>query len=399
VKIAYFDCFSGIAGDMILGALIDLGLSLAELQKELARLSLGGYHLETSPVTRGGIGGTCLEVIVEGVPEERHLADILDLIASSTLPQRVKERSQAIFQRLAAAEARVHRVRVDQVHFHEVGAVDAIVDVVGAVAGLELLSVGRVECSALNLGKGFTKSQHGILPVPAPATIELLQGVPVYSTNIPHELVTPTGAAITTELSARFGDLPPITLEKIGYGAGKADLPTPNLLRVILGEAEEPAAGYLTDRVTLLETNLDDMNPQFYDHVMERLFAAGALDVYLVPVQMKKNRPGVVLSVLAPEERAQALLAILLTETTTLGVRLRDMPRCCLERATRTVDTPCGQIRVKEARLGDRILHGSPEYEDCRRAATEHGVPIALVYDEARRRWMNMSWAQQGHEP
>lgn len=390
MKIIYFDCFSGIAGDMILGALIDLGLSLPNLQKELAKLSLGSYRLETSPVTRGGIGGIYLEVIVEETPEERRLVDILDLITGSTLSNRVKERSQAIFQRLAAAEARVHRIPVDQVRFHEVGAMDAIVEVVGAVAGLELLGVERVECSALNLGKGFTKSQHGVLPVPAPATMELLQGVPVYSTNIPCELVTPTGAAIITELSARFGDLPPITPEKIGYGAGKADLPTPNFLRVILGGAEEPAAGYLTDRVTLLETNLDDMNPQFYDHVMERLFAAGALDVYLVPVQMKKNRPGVVLSVLAPQERAEALLAILFAETTTLGVRLRDTPRCCLERATRVVDTPYGQIRVKEARLGDHILHASPEYDDCKRAAKEHRVPIALVYDEARRRWMSM---------
>ena len=387
MKIAYFDCFSGISGNMILGALLDLGVSLDDLRRELAGLPLTGYQLQVSRVTRQGIGGLYVNVRPNEGQVERTLSDILAIIGQSTLSAEVDELSRRIFTRLAEAEARVHNQEVEAVHFHEVGAVDAIVDIVGAAVGLKLLGVERVECSPLNVGGGFVEARHGVLPVPAPATLELLKGVPVYSRGTSHELVTPTGAAIVTTLAACFGPMPAMTVEGIGYGAGKAELEMPNLLRVVVGDSEEVGGDYLSDTVTLLETNLDDMNPQFYDYVMERLFAAGALDVYLIPIQMKKNRPGNMLSVLCPPDRVGEMLAILFAETTTLGVRVRDVTRRCLDRSIVAVDTRFGQIRVKVARRGAVVLHAAPEYDDCKAAARRHGVPLSVVYEEARRVW------------
>ncbi len=386
-RIAYFDCFSGISGNMILGALLDLGLPQAELEADLAKLPLDGYRLQVTPVSKHGLGGTYVDVEVSEQGVERHLADVLALIDASTLPDVVKERSRRIFERLAQAEARVHRRPVESVHFHEVGAVDAIVDIVGAVAGLERLGVEKLWCSPLNVGSGFVRASHGVLPVPAPATAELLKGAPTYSRHAERELVTPTGAAVVSTLAQGFGTLPPMTVQAVGYGAGKADLPLPNLLRVMVGEASGAGDGHLSDWVTVLETNLDDMNPQFFDYVLERLLGAGALDVYCTPVHMKKNRPGTVLTIISPPGRAEELLGIVFRETTTLGVRMQEMPRRCLERALYPVETPFGVVRVKVARQGDQVLNVAPEYEDCKRAALQHGVALQAVYDVARKSW------------
>jgi len=383
MRIAYFDCFSGVSGNMILGALLDAGLPLDDLRRELNKLPLSGYGIEAAHVTKQGLAGIYVEVRVEEEQPERTLGDILAVIAQSALPEQVKERSQRIFTRLAAAEGKVHDQDAEAVRLHEVGAVDAMVDVVGTAIGLQLLGIDRVECSPLNLGHGFVRARHGVLPVPAPATLELLRGVPVYSLGTAHELVTPTGAAIVASLAARFGPLPAMTVEGVGYGAGKADLGRPNLLRLVLGQDQGMGQAYLSDAVTVLETNLDDMNPQFYDYVMERLFAAGALDVYLSPIQMKKNRPGVALSVLCRHDQVEEMLAIIFAETSTLGVRVSERTRRCLERSTTVLSTRYGQIRVKVARRGEAILHVAPEYEDCKRAARQHGVTLSAVYQEA----------------
>ncbi len=385
MRIAYFDCFSGISGNMILGALLDAGLPLDDLRRELNKLPLSGYEIEATRVTRQGLAGIYVEVRVQEEQPERTLGDILAVIAGSTLPERVKDQSQRIFTCLAAAEGRVHDQDAEVVRLHEVGAVDAMVDVVGTAIGLQLLGIDRVECSPLNLGHGFVRARHGVLPVPAPATLELLRGVPVYSRGAAHETVTPTGAAIVASLAARFGPLPTMTVEGVGYGAGKADLERPNLLRLVLGQAQEIGQAYLSDAVTVLETNLDDMNPQFYDYVMERLFAAGALDVYLTPIQMKKNRPGVALSVLCHHAQVEEMLAIVFAETSTLGVRVSERTRRCLERTTTVLSTRFGEIRVKVACRGEAILHVAPEYEDCKRAARQHGVTLSAVYQEAVR--------------
>ncbi|MEW6230929.1 MAG: nickel pincer cofactor biosynthesis protein LarC [Chloroflexota bacterium] len=385
MRIAYFDCFSGISGNMILGALLDAGLPLDDLRRELNRLTLSGYEIEATRVTKQGLAATYVAVRVQEEQPERRLGDILAVIARSSLSERVKDQSQRIFTSLAAAEGRVHDQDAEVVHLHEVGAVDAMVDIVGTAIGLQLLGIERVECSPLNLGHGFVRARHGVLPVPAPATLELLRGVPVYSRGTAHELVTPTGAAIVASLAARFGPLPPMTVEGVGYGAGKADLKRPNLLRLVLGQDQEIGHTYLSDAVTVLETNLDDMNPQFYDYVMERLFAAGALDVYLSPIQMKKNRPGVALSVLCHQGQVEEMLAIIFAETSTLGVRVSERTRRCLERSTTVLSTRFGEIRVKVARRGEAILHVAPEYEDCKRAARQHGVTLSAVYQEATR--------------
>jgi len=391
MRIAYFDCFSGVAGNMIIGALLDLGVSLESLHESLASLHLGKFRLRQRPLVKGSVAAVYVEVAAENVPPERHLADIQALIAHSALSTRVQEQATAVFERLAEAEAKVHGVPVEAVHFHEVGALDAIVDVVATCLGLEMLGVERVECSPLPLGRGFVQCQHGVLPLPAPATLELLQGVPCYGIETDRELVTPTGAALVTELAEHFGSLPAMTVEKVGWGAGKADLPWPNHLRIVLGQAEAPAPCYLREQVVQLETNLDDMNPEFYDYVMERLLSAGALDVFLTPVHMKKNRPGVILAVLCDEEHIEPLLDILFAETTTLGVRIRELERRCLHRESVTVETPYGPIRVKVARRDEQVLHAAPEYEDCKRAAIRHGIPIALVYEEANRQWAIVS--------
>ncbi len=383
MKIAYFDCFAGISGDMILGALIDAGLDVAELRKGLQGLALTEYELQIGRVQKGAIGATDVAVVVRGEVPERRLSDIEAVIEESTLPAGIKAGSLDIFRRLIQVEAEIHGAEPGEVHLHEVGGTDAIVDVVGSLLGLKLLGVEKVHASRLPLGHGFVRCRHGLLPLPAPATVELLRGVPVVQYDVEGELVTPTGAAILTSLAQEYGPMPEMTVEKIGYGAGKRDFPFPNLLRLLVGSVS-PLAGLTTEEVALLETNLDDMNPELYDHVMDSLFDAGALDVFLQPFQGKKNRPGVLLSVLCHPRQAEQLSSIIFAETTTLGIRQRTMERRCLERHTVEVDTPHGQVRVKVARRGGQVVNLSPEYEDCRRLARETGKPLKEVYAAAQ---------------
>jgi uncharacterized protein (TIGR00299 family) protein len=382
MRIAYFDCFAGASGDMILGALLDAGVEPEVWQRELNKLNLSGYELKIDRVQKQGIAATAVRVLVSERSRERHLAEIEELIGTSQLPAEVKEESVKVFRRLAVAEARVHGTTPDQIHFHEVGAIDAIIDIVGAVVGLRLLGIEEVYLSALPLGHGFVDCAHGRLPLPAPATVELLQGVPVLSRDVEGELVTPTGAAILTTLARGFGPLPAMTVEGIGYGAGQKDFPFPNLLRLLVGTTSATLDARM-ETLTLLEANIDDLNPEFYGHLMERLFAAGALDVYLTPVQMKKNRPGVVLSVACPPAQAEALAALIFAETTTIGLRRQEVQRWALARERVEVETPYGTVGVKVARLGGKAMTASPEYEDCRRLALESGVPLKEVYTAA----------------
>ena len=379
--IAYLDSFSGISGDMLLGAMVDAGLSLDDLRGDLARLPLTGYEVRAERVTKQGLAGTKVTVEVEHAHAHRGLADILDLLAAADLPAEVQAGATRIFTRLAEAEAKVHGTSVEQVYFHEVGAVDAIVDVVGACCGLRRLEIEEVYASALPLGGGWVDTAHGRLPVPAPATVELLKGAPTYGGPVEKELVTPTGAAILTTLCLGFGPMPPMTVKATGCGAGSLDLPHPNLLRLMIGEPVEPLR---EQRLTVLETNIDDMNPEFYDHLMERLFAAGALEVYLTPIVMKKSRPGTLVSVLTEPAWVEALSEILFRETSTLGLRVMEVARRCLEREWREVETEYGRVRVKLGLLRGEIVTAAPEYEDCKRLALARGAPVKAVYEAAR---------------
>jgi uncharacterized protein (TIGR00299 family) protein len=380
--IAYFDCFSGISGNMTLGALLDCGVAPDSLRSELAKLAVKGYRLEVGEVRKAGLRGLHVEVPVEGEQPHRHLKDIEEIIGSGALAPRVRERSLLAFRKLARAESRVHGEAVERIHFHEVGAVDAIVDVVGSMICLEQLGVDSVYASPLHIGAGTVRSAHGVLPVPAPATAELLAGVPVYGRDVEAELVTPTGAAILAAVAAGYGAAPPMRAKRTGYGAGTRDLPWANLLRVTIGaeEAPAPAAG---ERVLVVEANIDDMNPQWYDHVMERLFSVGALDVYLTPIQMKRNRPAVTLSAMVDEGRLDPLLEVLFAETTTIGIRMHPVDRRKLDREDRTVETPYGTVKVKVARLAGRVMNAAPEYRDCLRIAEERGVPLKEIQQAA----------------
>ena len=385
MNLAYFDCFSGASGDMILGALLDTGLNFETLQSELWKLGLKEYELNAEPVKRNGIGGTQFQVkLLEEDSAHRHLHHVTQIIESSGLTGRVKEQSIRIFTRLAEAEARVHRTTVEKVHFHEVGAVDAIVDIVGAAIGLEQLGVDQILCSELVTGSGFVECQHGRMPVPAPATAELIKNVPNRTGIVEKELLTPTGAAILTTLSDSFGPKPSFAAESIGYGAGSRELEQqPNLLRVFVGET---AAAAESDQVWVVETNLDDISAQAVGYVSEQLLKAGALDVFSVPIQMKKSRPGVLLSVIAAPENLIVVEQLLLKETTTFGVRRYAVERKKLEREIIKVATTEGEVRVKLGRLGGKLVKASPEYEDCRRLAEASGQPFQRVYETAARK-------------
>jgi hypothetical protein len=379
--IAYLDCFSGVSGDMLLGAMVDVGLSIADLRADLSRMPLSGYEISAERVTRAGIAGSLVTIKTEDSHHRRRLQDILALIGGADLPAEVIGRARRTFERLAAAEARVHGTTVDEVHFHEIGAVDAIVDIVGAFCGLHRLGIEEVYASPLPLGGGWVDTAHGRLPVPAPATAELLRGVPSYGGPVEAELVTPTGAAILTSICRNFGEMPAMTIRAVGWGAGSKDLPHPNLLRLFLGE---PARRPREQGLVLIETNIDDMSPELFGHVMERLLEAGALDVFYTPIVMKKSRPATLVSVLSEPPLVDSLCDILFRETTTLGLRLTEVGRRCLDREWREVQTEYGPVRVKIGRLGDEILNVAPEYEDCVRLAREKGVPVKAVYDAAR---------------
>jgi uncharacterized protein (TIGR00299 family) protein len=383
MKIAYFDCFAGISGDMTLGALIGAGADPERLRDSLAALGVGGYRIEVGRKISGYIEATDVAVIVEEPHQghHRHLKDILETIHAASLSDPVKQRAESIFRRLAAAEGRVHGCPPEKVHFHEVGAVDAIVDIVGTAIALEMLGSPKVFSSPMPTFHGYVKGTHGIFPLPAPATAEILRGVPWRRLDIEGELVTPTGAAIITEIASGFGPFPAMTVESIGYGAGKSDFGIPNALRVMIGEGCVASAD--SGCVAVIETNIDDLNPQFYEIAVERLFAAGALDVYMSPLQMKKNRPGTLLSVICDPALTETIAAVVLAETSTLGVRISRRERICLDRRWEEVVTEFGTIRIKIGEKNGKEIQAAPEYEDCKRAAAKHSVTIRRVYESA----------------
>jgi uncharacterized protein (TIGR00299 family) protein len=391
-RLVYFDCASGASGDMLLGALVDLGLPLERLREELGKLPLRGYRLEARAVDRSGLRATKVDVLVEGhEPDHPHqhdhphghghrgLRDILELLDRSSLDAAVKDRAAALFRRLAEAEASVHGTSPEEVHFHEVGAVDSIVDIVGGVSGLAWLGADRFAASALNVGTGSVTMSHGTFPVPPPATARLLHGVPVYGAG-EGELLTPTGALLVTAHATSYGPLPQVRLEGVGHGAGTRDTQgRPNVLRLMVGE--EAAGG--DERVLVLETEIDDMPAQLYGPLMDRLLAAGARDVFYTAIQMKKGRPGLLVTVLCDPERCHALEEILFSETTTLGVRRQEWDRTALERDSVTVETAYGPVAVKRGRRAGRVYNAQPEFEDCRRVAEARGVPAKEVWAAA----------------
>jgi uncharacterized protein (TIGR00299 family) protein len=398
MKIAYFDCFSGTSGDMTLGALLACGADENALRTALEGLRVPGYNLHIRRRKVEGLMATDVDVELLEVDQGhgRHLSDIAAIYADSDLPPRVRENALNIFTRLAEAEAKVHGTTPDEIHFHEVGAVDAIVDITGTCILLDMLGVDAVYSSPLPMSRGFVDCQHGRMPLPAPATMELLMGLPAYPVSVKGELVTPTGAAIIATLAGpeRIGEPPAMIPRAVGYGSGKKDFgtPFPNLLRVVIGEisevrtgATDTAAGSPTTPTTVvvLETNVDDATPEILGHTQERLLAQGALDVFFVPAQMKKNRPGTLVTVLAAPETAETLTDTLLIETGTFGVRRTIADRTVLERSVTTVETPYGPVRVKIGAREGRSLVASPEYEDCREAATRHAAPLREVYRAA----------------
>lgn len=381
MKLAHFDCFSGISGDMTLGALVDAGVDPSILEAELRKLDLKGWQISAAKVKRGALIATQVKVVSSEHYHHRGLSDILRLIDRAGLTARVKQRASRIFRRLGEAEARVHQVELDKVHFHEVGAVDAIIDIVGAAIGFELLGIDELSCSALDVGAGKVNTAHGILPVPAPATVELLRGAPTYSSGIDGELVTPTGAAIATTLATRFVEMPPMQLESVGYGAGTADLSDrPNVMRLLVGVSATMEKGeHWEPPVSVIEANLDDMSPQIYGYFVDRALAAGALDVFSTPVQMKKNRPGLLVTLLSEPENLNRLIDLVFRETTTIGVRTHEVRRRTLQRELIAIETPLGEIRMKVSRLNGTMLNAAPEYEDCQRIAAQKGIPLKQV--------------------
>jgi len=383
VRGLYLDCFSGISGDMFLGALVDLGVEPAWLRSRLRLLKVGGYTLTARRVTRSGLSGTKVDVeVAAGRQPERRLSDIARIVERSRLSPEVRRRAMAAFTVLVDAEARVHRISREKVHLHEVGAIDAIVDIVGTMIGLEKLGWPRVTCSPLHVGRGMTTMEHGTFPVPPPAVVEILKGKPVYATHVEGELVTPTGAALAVSLSADFGPLPPMRVARVGYGAGSKQFENhPNLLRALYGDLLKEAVLHQT--VLVLETTIDDMNPQLYGHLMERLFEAGALEVFYTPIQMKKSRPGTMVKIICPEMRIEAVSEVIFRETTTIGFRYQPMGRIELARRTVTAKTPHGPIRMKVSVYNGEVVQATPEYEDCRRAALKAGLPLKQVMREA----------------
>ena len=419
MRIAYFDCFSGIAGDMVLGALVGCGVDIDDLRQDLAGLALNGFRIEHRRVRRGALGAEKVDVVIveEGHPH-RGLGDLRRILERSDLPAGVAEQADRVFERLVEAEADVHGVKVDEVHLHDVGAVDAIVDVVGACAGLRRLGIDQVRCSPLNVGGGTIQSAHGELPVPAPATAYLLRGAPVYSRGPQVELVTPTGAALVATLSASFGPWPEMVLDAVGYGAGDHEFEgMANILRLAIGSHTDSHMGFHEGSqvgshegqyvgsdtegvghagpVSVMETNLDDITPQVLGSVVQRLLDAGALDAYTVPIFMKKNRPGVQLTVLSPTEHVELLADLIFRETTTLGLRTYPVKRHELRRRHVEVDTPWGRVRVKVAELGDSVVSSTPEYEDCEAISRAHGVPLKQVIQVAASAYLNMKTATE----
>lgn len=401
MKMLYLECQAGAAGDMLLAALLDCGLSAGVLQEKLALLPLKGYTLRVNPARKKGLHA--LRVRVEPRQEQpfRHLPAIREIIEKSGLSNRVKEKSLAAFQILARAEAKIHGVPLEKVHFHEVGAVDAIVDIVGCMIAVEMLGVRKVWASPLPLGRGRVKTSHGLIPLPAPATMEIIRQhrIPCYGLPFQGETVTPTGAAILSSICTHFAPLPPMTIQNIGYGAGRKDFSFPNILRAFKGRLSSggtkkegraaagttPQETLLTAPLEILEANIDDLNPEVYAYVLERLLGAGALDAYLTPVQMKKNRPAVKITVLADPRLTSKLGEILLQETSTLGYRRLGAEKIMLPRRQEVLKTPWGKVRIKVAGTAPAYYHASPEYEDCLRIARTEGIALEKIYRQIYR--------------
>ena len=391
MTVLYFDCFSGAAGDMVLGSLIDAGVPLDDVRRALGSLAIEPDVVWTDRVVRAGVSAT--KFCVKGEDggghhhPHRHLAGVYKLIDGSALSANGKDRAKALFERLGQAEAAIHGTTMERVHLHEVGALDSIIDIVGSVFALEWLGADEVVSSPLNVGSGTVRAAHGLYPVPAPATMRLLEGVPVYAGEQKAELVTPTGALLVSSYATSYGPVPAMTLKKVGYGAGARDFgDTPNVLRVLLGEADRSASSHA---VVVIECEIDDMNPQIFGVLMDRLLAEGALDVFYTSVQMKKNRPGTLLTVIAPPDRRQRLTSLVFAETTSIGVRYREMTRECLDRETVVADTPFGPVRIKVARRGGDVLNASPEFDDCARIAHERGVPVKDVQAAATKAYLD----------
>jgi uncharacterized protein (TIGR00299 family) protein len=384
--IAYFDCFSGISGDMTLGAFLDLGVPLKWLKAQFETLPLSGFELSVGTVTRNGICAKSVEVIVDDDATSRNYKKITAIIEKSPLSSTVKQTSLDIFEKIAHAESQIHRCPKEQVHFHEVGGIDALVDIVGAALCVEYLGIEKVMASSIPLGSGFVTCQHGTLPVPAPATLEILKGVPVRGSKLPHELVTPTGAAIIVTLADSFEEMPDMIIEKIGYGAGKRDIETvPNLLRIVIGTPpglrEKNGDWLKEDRIVMVETCIDDMNPEVFGFLMDRLFEEGALDVYWIPIFMKKNRPATMVNVLCPEKLCERIMNCILSETTSTGVRYYPAKRRMLLREPVVVNTSFGEIAAKRLIELDGSARIVPEYEICKKIAIEKKLPLRVVYD------------------
>lgn len=383
MKAAYFDCFSGISGDMIMGALIDLGLDIKFLKKELEKLNLKGYEIEAKKVVKNGITSTKFEIIVlhnHGHHDEKNLKEINSIIDKSKLENEAKNTIKKIFLKIGAAESKIHSKPIDKIHFHEIGAIDTIIDVAGAVIGFKKLGIEKIHCSKLNVGTGFVKFSHGKWPVPAPATAEILKNAPIYHNNVEAELVTPTGAAIITTFADKFGEMPAMEVEKIGYGAGTRELEQPNVLRVFLGEIGNDS----DEIINIIETNIDNMNPEIYPYVVDKLMENGALDAYLASIIMKKGRPAIKLTVLADIKYTDKLCSMIFDETTTLGVRIYPAQRKKLDREIKTVKTKYGNVRIKISKLNSKIQNIMPEYEDCVKIAKKYKIPLKKVYEEVK---------------
>src|SRR6266571_6264488 len=383
MKTLYFDCFAGASGDMILGALVGAGLEPSALIEQLQLLGVAGWKLDFEKVHRSGISATYARVQTAHEHAHRHLSDILNIIYDSRLNPSIKDRAALIFSRLAEAESRVHNEPIEKIHFHEVGALDAIVDVCGAAIGFDLLGIDQFISSPLRVGCGMTEMAHGRFPIPPPAVAELLKGKPIYAGDIEGEFVTPTGAAIVSTVCEEFGPMPSMRIDANGYGAGARDPQKfPNVLRVFVGQTESTAVA--DETLLMLETNIDDMSPQLFGYVMDRAFEMGALDCYLTPTQMKKNRPGLVLSILCRPDEREKFLQMLFAETTTIGARSYEVRRRALRRETVRVETRFGSIDVKVASTSNGTVNAMPEFEQCRAAAQQFGVALREVQEAAR---------------
>jgi len=379
--IAYLDCSAGISGDMLLGALIDVGWPEERLRDVVARLRIGEVQLVTERVNKHGISATQVNVISSPQQPHRGFNDLVSIILQADFPAAIQERAIAAVTLLAEAESTVHNLPVEKIHFHEVGAVDTIVDIVGALVGMQELNVSEIYSSAMPWSRGTVKTEHGVLPVPPPAVAMLLRDVPVIGVDIDGETVTPTGATLARTLARQFGQMPAMTVSRVGYGAGQRDWPDrPNVLRLIIGQGINDSAGLIVEQLIQLSCNIDDMNPQWYAPLMKTLNDANALDVWLTAVQMKKDRPGTVVDVLCRAEDVETIRARLLRHTTTLGLRQTSVTRYSLDRRVEAIETPYGRVRVKIAKLPDGTVKASPEHDDCIARATEHDVPVSEVW-------------------